>query len=323
MSSKYKITKGIIFLISGFILLISAVIPQGTWSLFNDIETKGHTLAVGKCNIVVFSDFDIDNVMPMQVEERILTIANSGSLPVNKVYLHTKLKFTDGTDNKLNPKNGTTAEEFTEQFEVKFRLDDAYVKNEDGSFFKLTLAELEKKPLNIASWLPGGKLNVSEGIDLEIEISFISQSVNKHRNEINNEGQFQDDSLSVDFDIEGICGGGDGDDDKNDDEPKQWDKSSLKFIDQGREGNAIYADVKNGGSGMGGPVKYEVYWVAQGNPKGGEIVATGTVPTLGSGQTYKIMYNPKKSGTYMIKAYQRPGHRGTGELWSGEINFPK
>lgn len=106
----------------------------------------------------------------------------------------------------------------------------------------------------------------------------------------------------------------------------KWDKSSLVFTGQGGDCKEIYAEVKNGQDSepMKGEVKYEVYWSETGNPKNGEIVATGTVPALGSGETYKLTYQPSSNekgpeGNYMFKAYQRTGHPGKGELWSEEI----
>lgn len=106
-----------------------------------------------------------------------------------------------------------------------------------------------------------------------------------------------------------------------------WDKSSLVFTDRGGDCKEIYAEVKNGQGSepMDGEVKYEVYWAETGNPKNGEIVATSTIPALGSGETYKLTYQPSSNekgpeGNYMFKAYQRPGHPGKGELWSEQIS---
>lgn len=108
---------------------------------------------------------------------------------------------------------------------------------------------------------------------------------------------------------------------------ENWDKSSLSFTDQGGDCKEIYAEVKNGQDSkpMAGEVKYEVYWAETGNPKNGEIVATGTIPALGSGETFKMTYQPTSNekgpeGNYMFKAYQRSGHPGKGELWSEQIS---
>lgn len=108
----------------------------------------------------------------------------------------------------------------------------------------------------------------------------------------------------------------------------EWDKSSLKFNGQTshcQEGT-ISAVIQNGQGSrdMKGPVTYEVYWAAEGNPKpdkGGTKVASGQVPPLGSGETYEMFYTPTKPGNYMFRAEQRPGHPGKGELWSESIKF--
>jgi len=103
----------------------------------------------------------------------------------------------------------------------------------------------------------------------------------------------------------------------------EWDKSSLQFIGAGKrcEIPEIFAVIKNGNGSkpMKGSVGYEVYWINKGNPKDGEKVAEGTVPALGTGETYTIAYSPDIAGNYKFKAYQRPGHPGKGELWSDTI----
>lgn len=116
----------------------------------------------------------------------------------------------------------------------------------------------------------------------------------------------------------------------------QWDKSSLEFIGIEQEQKIatkvlssaeaqicprVIAYIQNGKDSrpMEGSVKYEVYWIESGNPKNGEKVAEGEVPKLDSGETFNILYEPMKSGIFMVKAYQRPDHPGTGQLWSEEI----
>ncbi len=114
----------------------------------------------------------------------------------------------------------------------------------------------------------------------------------------------------------------------------EWDKSSLKF-ESGCTGNCevVKAKICNTGSGdMAGSTTYKVYWAASGNPKVGVVVASGSIPALKSGQCTDLTYDPKtnpngSAGNYMFKAYQRPGHPGTGELWSdqcsvGQCNLP-
>lgn len=104
-----------------------------------------------------------------------------------------------------------------------------------------------------------------------------------------------------------------------------WDKSSLSFISENVTCTGISATIKNGqdSQAMQGEVAYEVYWSANGNPKGGEVVYSGVVNALPSGETHELTYTPEKliDGNYMFKAYQRPGHPGKGELWSNSIKI--
>ena len=106
----------------------------------------------------------------------------------------------------------------------------------------------------------------------------------------------------------------------------EWDHSSLYFDeDYGCQGDCteISALVCNGqdSENMEGPTTWELYWIASGNPKDGTVIASGTIEPLDAGECQLLTYNPQdnpngSSGNYMFKAYQRPGHPGTGELWS-------
>ncbi|TCS93260.1 LPXTG cell wall anchor domain-containing protein [Hazenella coriacea] len=105
-----------------------------------------------------------------------------------------------------------------------------------------------------------------------------------------------------------------------------WDKSSLSFISEGGNCEGIWAEVQNGSGSkvMQGISKYEVYWIASGNPKSGQIVAEGEISPLQSGESFQLKFDPTTNpngaaGNYMFKAYQREGHPGKGELWSGTI----
>lgn len=104
-----------------------------------------------------------------------------------------------------------------------------------------------------------------------------------------------------------------------------WDKSSLTFTVENVTCNGISATIKNGqdSKAMQGEVAYEVYWSANGNPKGGEVIYSGVVNALTSGETQELTYTPDQlmDGNYMFKAYQRTGHPGKGELWSGSITI--
>jgi len=100
----------------------------------------------------------------------------------------------------------------------------------------------------------------------------------------------------------------------------EWDKSSLYF-----KGNCtgdcseIQVEVCNGAGSedMQGPTVYQVYYIEKGNPKNGTVVDDGQIPALQAGECTILTYNPLGiSGNYMFRAEQRPGHPGSGELWS-------
>ncbi len=103
-----------------------------------------------------------------------------------------------------------------------------------------------------------------------------------------------------------------------------WDKSSLYFSG-GCSGNCqeVKATVCNGADSrdMQGATAYQVYYASSGNPKNGSVVASGSIPALKSGACIQLTYNPNNvAGVYMFRAEQRPGHPGTGELWSNECS---
>ncbi len=105
-----------------------------------------------------------------------------------------------------------------------------------------------------------------------------------------------------------------------------WDHSSLYFDpDYSCQGDCdeITATVCNGDDSedMAGSTTWELYWAASGNPKDGVVIASGTIDPLAAGECQILTYDPSDnpsgaSGEYKFKAYQRPGHPGTGELWS-------
>jgi YqxM protein len=107
---------------------------------------------------------------------------------------------------------------------------------------------------------------------------------------------------------------------------EEWDHSSLYFDeDYGCQGDCdeISVTVCNGDDSedMEGTTTWELYWIASGNPKDGTVIASGIINALAAGDCQILTYNPAHnpngaSGNYMFKAYQRPGHPGTGELWS-------
>lgn len=105
----------------------------------------------------------------------------------------------------------------------------------------------------------------------------------------------------------------------------EWDKSSIEFFKKspaGVCGSPLIAAIRNhSNNDMAGTTQYEVYHAAAGNPKKGEKVGEGEVPVIKSNETFNLSYEASKSGNYMFKVYQRPGHPGNGELWSEEIKL--
>lgn len=106
-----------------------------------------------------------------------------------------------------------------------------------------------------------------------------------------------------------------------------WDKSSLSFNSSyGCHGSCteVKAKICNvGDHDMQGTSTYEVYYSPSGNPQSGTVVASGTINALDEGHCQFLTYNPNNiEGNYKFKAYQRPGHPGTGSLWSNtcEVN---
>ncbi|MBN1179320.1 MAG: FecR domain-containing protein [Anaerolineae bacterium] len=102
--------------------------------------------------------------------------------------------------------------------------------------------------------------------------------------------------------------------------PDEWDHSALYFA-SGCEGDCeqISATVCNeiNAQNMAGPTTWQLYWAASGNPRDGVVVASGTVNPLAAGSCQVLEHDPSSSGNYSFKVYQRPGHPGVGETWSG------
>lgn len=327
---KYKNINNYLFLFVGFLLIIASIIPKGAWSYFNDVEDIPNTLAVGVCKLDVNHEdlkFDLKNMFPDDTDSKELHILlkNSGSFFMDHLYLDTILEEEAYDGNGQN-----SAEKFAEQFKVEFFANGEKLTDEEWTIAKLATASPD-----LATWLPEKGLNVDDELDITVAVTFIEKgngngnnngngngnpnSNSDNENDNNSQSQFEDKSLPVTFVIEGICGNG-GDDDGGG--SGEWDKSSLSFNGPyGSSCSQIYATVKNGAGSrdMAGPVRYEVYWAASGNPKVGTIVASGEIPALDSGESYKLTYTPTKAGVYKFKAYQRNGHPGKGELWSWSL----
>ena len=100
--------------------------------------------------------------------------------------------------------------------------------------------------------------------------------------------------------------------------PSGWDKSSLQFVGSTTVSNGIVsATICNYGETMMGTTTWELWQADKGNPKNGAVIASGTVNALASGECQVLEYNVGGlGGNFKFEAYQRPGHPGTGVLWS-------
>ncbi len=100
--------------------------------------------------------------------------------------------------------------------------------------------------------------------------------------------------------------------------PGEWNKSSLEFRGSTNVSNGtVSALVCNGGDGdMTGSVMWELYQANRGNPKRGDVIASGTFGPLDSGECTTLSVETSETGNFKFKAYQESGHPGRGELWS-------
>ncbi len=108
---------------------------------------------------------------------------------------------------------------------------------------------------------------------------------------------------------------------------EEWDKSSLEFVSPyGYEetSDKVFATIENSGDeDMEGGSIWELYYKNTGNPMFGSMITNGGFGPLESGESITIEASASEgAGIYKFKAYQRPGHFGTGILWSEEIEVP-
>lgn len=105
-----------------------------------------------------------------------------------------------------------------------------------------------------------------------------------------------------------------------------WSKASLVFTGQGKSCSAeeVFATIKNGddSGAMQRTTTYELWYNESGNPKDGTKIASGTIPALDPGETYRIEESASEgNGAYIFKAIQPVGHPGQREIWSEEISY--
>jgi YqxM protein len=110
-----------------------------------------------------------------------------------------------------------------------------------------------------------------------------------------------------------------------------WDESKLSFLGKNTENlkvcppTDISIEIKNSGFTMIGPTEYEIYYSENGNPKQtGKKIAEGQIQPIEENGTYTLSYSTDDlEGSFMFKAYQRPGYEdnyeGRQEFWSHKI----
>jgi YqxM protein len=109
-----------------------------------------------------------------------------------------------------------------------------------------------------------------------------------------------------------------------------WDGSRLGFLGKNTENlkvcppTEISVEIKNSSFTMIGPTEYEIYYSENGNPKQkGKKIAEGQIQPIEENGTYKLSYPTDLEGSFMFKAYQRPGYEenyeGRQEFWSNKI----
>lgn len=108
------------------------------------------------------------------------------------------------------------------------------------------------------------------------------------------------------------------------------DESELAFLDKGNQNIKscpanMKVKLKNTGKGpMLEKSTYEIYYVANGNPKkhGTKVQldqGEGVVKTLEKGETVILSHETDRPGRYIFKAYQAGDHEEKTAVWSKEI----
>lgn len=109
-----------------------------------------------------------------------------------------------------------------------------------------------------------------------------------------------------------------------------WDKSSLSFngsdqVIESCDPSNISVDITNKGEDMQSPSNYNVYYIAQGNPKNGLLVGAGEINPIQSNGSISLIFHAEQSGNYKFQAFQQLGHgNNTDErqdLWSETITI--
>ncbi|MCH6268098.1 amyloid fiber anchoring/assembly protein TapA [Neobacillus citreus] len=112
----------------------------------------------------------------------------------------------------------------------------------------------------------------------------------------------------------------------------EWTGSSLVFSNKNSNQTVVSCNfpteisalIINTGSNMNSLLKYEVYYISNGNPMSGEKVGEGFMDPLAKNQSVFLKYNALKAGNYKFRAFQPLGHGNKDEiqdLWSETITI--
>jgi hypothetical protein len=191
---KYKMVKNLMFIVVGLLLVISAIMPKGSFSFFNDAEAfPTTTFAVGTCDILITSNsdlkFKLKNAMPGESGKKVIIVHNKGTVPITDLYLDTKLNISKWKEQE--------AKSFAEQFNIS--LNDQQFYRGELTVEKLAEYTKDNNSLDISSVLPEDGIEPGEKLKIDWNIIF-----DKSRYEV--QKKFEGKKLPVEFTLNGKCG---------------------------------------------------------------------------------------------------------------------
>lgn len=190
---KVKMIKNISILLLGSLLILIAIVPNGTFSFFSSIKPTYSTLAVGTCNQEVTSDvnYQLNDLYPGQETQKMnINIKNDGTLVLDELELTADLEVKDENGEILT--GAAVEKDFFSQFTVNIVSSNVSIESVTFSELKQGIELTKIEQLNIVEGL-----HVGEELNLEIQIIF--------NEETETQAQYEGWSLSTEFFIEGMC----------------------------------------------------------------------------------------------------------------------